>query len=101
VLGVLSLGIQWHGWEADHSPPSGAEVWNEWSYTCTLFGGLDGMYSVDFTCTCLCPKKNGTYKRRKTSMKNLPWPTAHPCYLLTFLKTVVYEKFFRKNCVGS
>jgi hypothetical protein len=33
VLGVLSLGIKWPGREADHSPPSSAEVKNGWSYT--------------------------------------------------------------------
>jgi len=25
VLGALSLGLEWPGHEADHSPPSGAE----------------------------------------------------------------------------
>jgi hypothetical protein len=33
VLGVLSLGIKWPVHEADHSPPSSAEVKNAWSYT--------------------------------------------------------------------
>jgi hypothetical protein len=34
VPGALSLGIKRPGREADHSPPSSAEV-NEWSYTST------------------------------------------------------------------
>jgi hypothetical protein len=34
--GVLSLGIKRPGCEANHSPPSSAEVKNVWSYTSTL-----------------------------------------------------------------
>jgi hypothetical protein len=33
VLGVLPTGRERPGSEADHSPPSCAEVKNEWSYT--------------------------------------------------------------------
>jgi hypothetical protein len=33
--GALSLGIKRPGREADHSPPSSAEVKNAWSYTST------------------------------------------------------------------
>jgi hypothetical protein len=33
--GALSLGVKWPGPEADHSPPSSAEVKNAWSYTST------------------------------------------------------------------
>jgi hypothetical protein len=36
VPGTLSLGIKRPGREADHSPPSSAEVKNAWSYTSTL-----------------------------------------------------------------
>jgi hypothetical protein len=35
VQGVLSLGVKRPGREAGHSPPSSAEVKNEWSYTST------------------------------------------------------------------
>jgi hypothetical protein len=35
VPGALSLGVKRPGSEADHSPPSSAEVKNEWSYTST------------------------------------------------------------------
>jgi hypothetical protein len=35
VPGVLSLGVKRPGPEADHSPPSSAEVKNKWSYTST------------------------------------------------------------------
>jgi len=35
VPGALSLGVKWHGREADHSPPSSFEVKNVWSYTST------------------------------------------------------------------
>jgi hypothetical protein len=35
VLGALFLGVERLGREADHSPPSGAEVKNAWSFTFT------------------------------------------------------------------
>jgi hypothetical protein len=35
VTGALSLGVKRLGREADHSPPSCAEVKNAWSYTST------------------------------------------------------------------
>jgi hypothetical protein len=35
VPGAPSLGVKRPGREADHSPPSSAEVKNAWSYTCT------------------------------------------------------------------
>jgi hypothetical protein len=35
VPGALSLGVKRPGCEADHSPPSSAEVKNAWSYTST------------------------------------------------------------------
>jgi len=30
VPGALSLGVKWRGREADHSPPSSAELKNAW-----------------------------------------------------------------------
>jgi len=35
VPAALSLGLKWPGREADHSPPSSAQVKNTWSYTST------------------------------------------------------------------
>jgi len=35
VLGILALGEIWPGHEADHSPPSRAEVKNVWRYIST------------------------------------------------------------------
>jgi hypothetical protein len=35
VPGALSLGVKRPGREADHSPPTSAEVKNAWSYTST------------------------------------------------------------------
>jgi hypothetical protein len=35
VPGALFLGVKWPGREADHSPPSSAEVKNAWSHTST------------------------------------------------------------------
>jgi len=33
VSGALTSGVKWPGCEADHSPPSNAEVKKAWSYT--------------------------------------------------------------------
>jgi hypothetical protein len=33
--GVLSMGVKLPGREADHSPPTSAEVKRTWIYTCT------------------------------------------------------------------
>jgi hypothetical protein len=35
ILEWISSGVKWLGREADHSPPSSAEVNNAWSYTST------------------------------------------------------------------
>jgi hypothetical protein len=43
VPGTLSLGVKQPGREADHSPPSSAEVKNAWSYTSTPSIRLHGM----------------------------------------------------------
>jgi hypothetical protein len=43
VPGALSLGIKQLGHEADHSPPSSAQVKNVWSYTSTPPVRLQGM----------------------------------------------------------
>jgi hypothetical protein len=43
VPGALSLGVKRPGREADHSPPSSAEVKNAWSNTSTLPIRLHGM----------------------------------------------------------
>jgi hypothetical protein len=43
VLGALSLRLKWR--EADHSPPSSAEVNNAWSYTSAPPVRLHGVLS--------------------------------------------------------
>jgi hypothetical protein len=43
VAGAPSLGVKRPGREADHSPPSSAEVKNAWSYTSTPPIGLHGV----------------------------------------------------------
>jgi hypothetical protein len=43
VPGAVSLGIKRPGCEADHTPPSSAEVKNAWSYTSTLPVRLHGV----------------------------------------------------------
>jgi hypothetical protein len=43
VSGTLSLGVKRPGREADHSPPSSAEVKNAWSYTSTTPVCLHGV----------------------------------------------------------
>jgi hypothetical protein len=34
VTGCLTPGVKWLGHEADYLPPSNAEVYSMWSYTC-------------------------------------------------------------------
>jgi hypothetical protein len=43
VKGVLFLGLKRPVREADHSPPSSAEVKNAWNYTSTLPISLHGV----------------------------------------------------------
>jgi hypothetical protein len=43
VRGALSLGLKWLGHEAEHSPPSSAEVKHVWSYTSTPPACLHGV----------------------------------------------------------
>jgi hypothetical protein len=43
ALGALSLAVKRPEREADHSPPSSAEVNNAWSYTSTIPIRLHGM----------------------------------------------------------
>jgi hypothetical protein len=46
VPGALSLGLKRQGREADHSPPSSAEVKEAWSYTSTPLIRLYGVVKV-------------------------------------------------------
>jgi hypothetical protein len=56
VPGALSLGVKRPGCEADHSPPSVAEVKNAWSYTSTPPVRLHGV--VRFSAQGqLCPSE--------------------------------------------
>jgi hypothetical protein len=47
----LSVGVEQPGHEANHSPPSSAEVKNEWSKNATSFIGIDDMCRGGFTLT--------------------------------------------------
>jgi hypothetical protein len=49
VRGALSLGVKRPGREADHSPPSSAEVRNAWNYTFTPQYAFMAWYSVEST----------------------------------------------------
>jgi hypothetical protein len=51
ISGALSLGVKWLGYEADHSPPSSAEVKNAWIYTSTPPVHLHGMVLSYLTLT--------------------------------------------------
>jgi hypothetical protein len=53
VPAVLSLGVQRLGREAEHSPPSSAEVKNVWSYTSTP--------QYVFTAWCLVKHRDFTF----------------------------------------
>jgi hypothetical protein len=52
ALGTFFPRVKWRRGEADHSPPSGAEVKNAWSYTFTIALRLHGVvlrYRKNFT----------------------------------------------------
>jgi hypothetical protein len=53
VPGALSLGVKRLGREADHSPPSSAEVKNAWSYTSTiLYEGVSKISRTELITKC-------------------------------------------------
>jgi hypothetical protein len=60
VPGALSLGVKRPRREADHSPPSSAEVKNAWRYTFTPSIHLHGVVKVKIKFLCLT--KNHTMK---------------------------------------
>jgi len=43
----LSLQLELLGREAEHLPPSGSEVKNEWSYTSTPLVSIQGLHSYN------------------------------------------------------
>jgi hypothetical protein len=51
VLVALAPEVKQPGHGADHSPPSGAKVMNEWSHTSTSI--YHGMHMHGFTSACL------------------------------------------------
>jgi hypothetical protein len=63
VLETISSGVTWPGREADHSPPSDAEVKNEWSYTSTP--------PYVFTFTCADRKWRRWTKLNNEELRNL------------------------------
>jgi hypothetical protein len=74
VSGALSLGVKRPGREADHSPPSSAEVKNAWSYTSTT------QYAFMAWCSV---KSTGTTLRLPFKLRDILGPhAAHcPCFL--------------------
>jgi hypothetical protein len=69
---ALSLWVQWPGREADHSPPSSAEVQSAWSYTSTPL--------YVFTALCLVKHRMSMkyvvkrmYNFTRTVIKELYW----------------------------
>jgi hypothetical protein len=59
IPGALSLGVKRPGREANHSPPSSAEVKNAWSCTSTSpsWRGAQLKHNDKFTFTLPCPGK--------------------------------------------
>jgi hypothetical protein len=53
VLGALSPGVKWPGYETGHSPPFSVELKNLWSYTFTL--------PYVFMARCLMKHRNFTF----------------------------------------
>jgi hypothetical protein len=97
--GALSLGLKQPGREADHSPPSSAEVKNAWSYSSTP--------QYDFMAWCLVKHRGnftllyrlhgdlnrGTKSAKGWDIKKLfyifsPWRRKWPLYALNFCHVV-------------
>jgi len=51
IPGTLHLRVKWQGHEDNHSPPSSAQLRNEWQYTSTPSVCLHGM-CMDITFQC-------------------------------------------------
>jgi hypothetical protein len=66
VPGALSLGVKRPGCEADHSPPSSAEVKNAWSYTSTPTVRLHGVV--------LSPAQGQLYLLSSPSQQKMKYP---------------------------
>jgi hypothetical protein len=64
VPGVLALGVKRPGHEADHSPPSSAEVKNVWSYTSAPTISLRGVVL--------------SYKKGTETTLHIPSDISHP-----------------------
>jgi hypothetical protein len=87
VPGDLSLEVKRPGREADHSPPSGAEVKNVWSYTSTPHYVFTAWCLVKHRDTCtftFTQNRLGTKKRGEThsyhTWDSNPLPTwLKPC----------------------
>jgi hypothetical protein len=76
VPGALSLGVKRPGREADHSPPSSAEVKNAWSYTSTP--------PYAFMAWCLVKHRdNFTFTR-------LLWNPLSPIPCVTFRNKLIF-----------
>jgi hypothetical protein len=71
VSGAVSLGVKRPGREADHSPPSSAEVKNAWSYTST----------PQHTFMAWCSFK----KKRKAYRDNFTFTFIENCILISLI----------------
>jgi hypothetical protein len=86
VAGSLSLGVKWSRREADHPPPSSAEVKNAWSYTSTPQYILMAWCSVKSTGTTLpLPLsrhehvwRNGSIAPRIINLDGCEWSGSRP-----------------------
>jgi len=81
VCGVLSFGLNRLQCEDEHSPPSVAEVKNEWSYTCAppmpswrVQGRLYVFYSVTRNVTSVYVIVLSQYCSSLLSPHNNSWP---------------------------
>jgi len=70
TLGIPSAGVQRSGREASHSPPSSAEVKNEWSYTSAPPVCLHGVYGASvFYIPEVTWERNKSRERREIAKR--------------------------------
>jgi hypothetical protein len=89
VPGALSLGKEWSGREADHLPPSSAEVTNAWSYTSTPPIRLHGVLLSWSTETPLPLYPDLQSFGKYTCWQILNWRTANIGRMNSSLNTIV------------
>ena len=109
-LGPIQPPSQWLseftrlGHEADHSPPTSAEVKNQWSYTSTSPIRLHDYYRYNFTLFLRHISFSNPYDLYLYELYEPEWPTdplTRHSYLQTIYKLTLYTRSISKQQLGK